>query len=106
MSNVNAYSGLNTNAGGFGGAQSITPTAQPADMRSWYEAMAKAWGNVLDGQAGRITNLSSQIGEGGQDNPGTMLALTTESLRMQFLSQNASTSTGSVGQALEALARK
>jgi hypothetical protein len=32
--------------------------------------------------------------------------LTAESLKMQFLSSNASTSTNSVGQALESLARK
>ncbi len=75
------------------------------DVRTWYEAMARAWGQSLDQQAQTITELSAQVTD-GQDQPSTMIQLTAESLRMQFLSQNASTSTNSVGQALEALARK
>jgi hypothetical protein len=74
--------------------------------KSWYEAMAKAWGNVLDQQAGKITELSDQIGNGGQDQPSTVTLLTAESLKMQFLATNSSTSNNSVGQALDALARK
>lgn len=80
--------------------------SQSNDLGSWYEAMAKAWGSALDDQANRVTTLSEQIGEGGKDDPSTITMLTAESLRMQFLSNNASTATSSVGQALEALARK
>jgi hypothetical protein len=83
-----------------------TKTASGRDVGSWFEAMAKAWGDTLDGQAQKITNLSSQIGNGGNDNPEAITMLTAESLRMQFLSSSASTSTTSVGQALESLARK
>lgn len=81
-------------------------SASVADVRSWYEAMASAWGNVLDQQAQTVTNLSSEVAVGGKDNPATMTLLSAESMRMQFLSQNASTSMSSVGQALETLARK
>lgn len=76
-----------------------------ASASSWYEAMSRAWGQTLDQQATRITNLSDVIGQGG-DQPSNVVALTAESLRMQFLSNNASTSQNSVGQALETLGRK
>lgn len=82
------------------------PGATASDVRSWYEAMASAWGNVLDQQAQTVTNLSGEVAVGGKDNPATMTLLSAESMRMQFLSQNASTSMSSVGQALETLARK
>lgn len=72
---------------------------------SWYEAMSRAWGQTLDQQATKITSLSDVIGQGG-DQPSNVVQLTAESLRMQFLSNNASTSQNSVGQALETLGRK
>ncbi|MET0328347.1 MAG: hypothetical protein ABW163_06220 [Luteimonas sp.] len=72
---------------------------------SWYEAMSRAWGQTLDQQATKITDLSNVIGQGG-DQPSNVVQLTAESLRMQFLSNNASTSQNSVGQALETLGRK
>ncbi|OZG74395.1 hypothetical protein BTA51_05135 [Hahella sp. CCB-MM4] len=87
-------------------ANTGTGNSQSSDLGSWYEAMAKAWGSALDTQADKITTLSSEVGENGQDNPSTITMLTAESLRMQFLSNNASTATSSVGQALDALARK
>ena len=67
---------------------------------SWYAAMARAWGSTLDSQAARITQLSDQV-SGGQDQPSVMIQLTSESLRMQFMSNNAATSQNAVGQALE-----
>jgi len=76
-----------------------------ASSSSWYEAMSRAWGQTLDQQATKITNLSNVIGQGG-DQPSNVVQLTAESLRMQFLSNNASTSQNSVGQALETLGRK
>lgn len=76
------------------------------NAKSWFEAMAKAWGTALDSQAAKITELSDQISNGGQDQPSTLTLLTTASLQMQFLATNASTSNNSVGQALETLGRK
>jgi hypothetical protein len=89
-----------------GASQNKTSGSQAGDMHSWYEAMAKAWGTALDNQAGRIASLSDAIGVERQSDPSVMISLTSESMRMQFLSQNASTSMSSVGQALETLARK
>lgn len=72
---------------------------------SWYESMARAWGSTMDSQASRITELSGSIG-GGNDQPSSMIALTSESLRMQFISNSASTSINSVAQGIEKLASK
>ncbi|WP_199171449.1 MULTISPECIES: hypothetical protein [Luteimonas] len=83
----------------------VTRAGRTGGSSSWYEAMSRAWGQTLDAQATRITNLSDVIGQGG-DQPSNVVALTAESLRMQFLSNNASTSQNSVGQALETLGRK
>ena len=87
------------------GAGGIRGGSSAGDRGSWYEAMSRAWGQTLDAQAPRITNLSDVIGGGG-DQPSNVVALTAESLKMQFLSNNASTSHNSVGQALETLGRK
>lgn len=73
---------------------------------SWFEALARAWGQTMDQQAGRVQELSENMGATGEDNPSQIVDLTAESLRMQFLSNSASTSTNSVGQALETMARK
>lgn len=82
-------------AGGGGGGSSS----------SWYESMARAWGQTMDGQASRITELSGTIG-GGNDQPSSMIALTSASLRMQFISNSASTSINSIAQAFDKLASK
>ncbi|CBL45613.1 hypothetical protein HDN1F_20300 [gamma proteobacterium HdN1] len=94
-----------TSSSSFDGKSVATTAVQSGDAASWYEAMSKAWGKVLDAQAGKVTGLASAIAD-GQDNPSTMTLLTAESLKMQFMSNNAATSTNSVGQALETLARK
>ncbi|MBL4866599.1 MAG: hypothetical protein JKY67_09520 [Pseudomonadales bacterium] len=80
--------------------------ADAKEKKNWYEAMATAWGETLNNQADIITDLSDQIGNQGQDDPKTMTLLTAQSMRMGFIASNASTSTSSVGKALEALARK
>jgi hypothetical protein len=68
---------------------------------SWFEAMAQAWGQALDKQAGEIQQRS-----GGDDTPAAVTALTTESLKMTFLSNSSHTSISTVGQALDTMARK
>lgn len=86
----------------------LRPGQRPVDAQesnSWFAAMARAWGNALDSQATRIAELSDAL-EGGGDMPSTTVQLTAESMRMQFLSNSASTSNNSVGQALETLGRK
>ncbi len=105
MSRINTTSSTMTDISMTGGSSGVPPTASTTEVGSWYEAMSKAWGAVLDGQAGKVTSLAESIGQ-GQDTPANITLLTAESLKMQFLSSNASTSTNSVGQALESLARK
>lgn len=82
-----------------------TVSPNPTAMGGWFEAMAKAWGNTLDDQAGNVGRLSQQLGA-GLDTPSQLTMLSAESMRMRFLSESASTSMKSVAQALEALARK
>jgi hypothetical protein len=75
------------------------------ESKSWFEAMARAWGEALDQQAGTITQLSESIGA-GQDTPSQVTILTAESMKMQFLANSSSTANNSVGQALETLGKK
>lgn len=77
---------------------------QPAG--SWFEAMAHAWGETLDRQAVRITELSDQIGPEGDDKPSVLAKLSAESLRMNFMANAEQTSLDSIGKALETMARK
>ena len=72
---------------------------------TWFEAMAQAWGEALDNQANLITQKSDAL-SGGNDSPSAITELTTESLRMSFLSNSSHTAISSVGQALETVARK
>ncbi len=76
------------------------------DRKSWYEAMAQAWGQALNNQAQVVTQLSNDIGNGGTDQPAQITQLTAESMRFSFMATNASTATTSVGEGLESLGRK
>ena len=84
--------GRSESAGGGGGG-------------SWFEALATAWGQSLDQEAGRLETMSDSIGN-GQEEPSQIALLSAESLRMSFLSQSENTSLSSVGQSLQTMARK
>ncbi len=73
---------------------------------TWFEAMAQAWGQALDNQADLIQQKSDAISTGGNDSPSAITELTTQSLKMSFLSNSSHSSISSVGQALETMARK
>lgn len=87
----------------------VAATPMTSDKKSgtgtWFEAMAKAWGDTLDAQADRIQAQSDVI-NGGNDTPSAVTELTTLSLKMSFLSNSSHTSISSIGQALETMARK
>lgn len=110
MSSVNGNEGVLSYIGAVGAStansSSTRSGSSSSSSNSWFESMARAWGQRLDAQASRITELSDSIGSSGNDNPSSMVALTAESLRMQFLSQNASTSTNATAQALEAISKR
>ena len=85
-----------------------TPMTLSKDSKgggTWFEAMAQAWGQALDNQASVIEQKSDVI-TGGNDTPAAITALTTESLKMTFLTNSSHTSISSVGSALETMARK
>lgn len=107
MSSISSVSTVDSafSSVGEGGGKS-SPSVSASDTNSWYESLARAWGSALDQQAGRIADLSDQINSNGDDMPSQVTILTAESMRMQFLSNNASTSLNAVGQALESLGRK
>ncbi len=111
MSSVNNNEGVLSYIGAVGANAAANSGgsrsgSSSGSSNSWFEAMARAWGDRLDAQASRITELSNAIGSSGNDQPSNMVALTAESLRMQFLSQNASTSTNATAQALEAISKR
>lgn len=72
---------------------------------TWFEAMARAWGEALDNQASTIEQQSNQLSN-GSDTPATITELTAQSLKMGFLSSSSHTAISSVGSALETMARK
>ena len=74
---------------------------------SWFEAMADAWGQALDKQAGEIEKLSGQItNDNAKDKPSTMTELQTASQRMSFMMSAADQVLKTLGEALKEMARK
>jgi len=80
-------------------------TASSSSGGTFFEAMAQAWGEALDRQANNIVQKSDAL-TAGDDSPAAVTALTTEALKMSFLSNSSHTSISTVGQALETMARK
>jgi hypothetical protein len=78
----------------------------PASSGSWFQKLAKGWGEALDHQADLIASESDVVGAGGGDSPSVITQLTADTLKMGFLAQSSQTSTSSAGNALETLARK
>lgn len=72
---------------------------------TWFEAMAEAWGQALDNQAAKIEDQSAAL-RGGDDSPSRITELTTQSLKMSFMSNSSHTSITSVSSGLETMSRK
>jgi vacuolar-type H+-ATPase catalytic subunit A/Vma1 len=87
-------------------ATAATQSTDKDKSGTWYQAMARAWGETLDRQASTLEGLSSQIGEGGMDNPSTLTLMSAEALKMGFLSQSSHTTLSSTGEALKTMAQK
>ncbi len=79
--------------------------AQNSSPSSWFEALSNAWGQTLDGEAGKLKTMSEGLSK-GMDNPSQVTQLTAEALKMSFLTQSSSTSIDTVGKALETMSRK
>lgn len=83
----------------------IPPQKSSNGGSSFFEAMARAWGEALDRQAATIEQQSNAISS-GNDTPQAITELTAQSLKMSFLSNSSHTAIGAVGQGLETMARK
>lgn len=73
---------------------------------TWFEAMARAWGEALDNQANIIQQESDQLNNQGTDMPSAITELTAQSQKMGFLSNSSHSAISSVGEALSTMARK
>ncbi|MFI4929563.1 MAG: hypothetical protein ACHP83_04945 [Burkholderiales bacterium] len=73
---------------------------------TWFEAMARAWGDALDNQANIIQQESDQLNNQGTDMPSAITELTAQSQKMGFLSNSSHSAISSVGEALSTMARK
>jgi hypothetical protein len=72
---------------------------------TWFEAMARAWGEALDKQATTIEQQSDALNN-GNDTPAAITELTAQSLKMGFLSNSSHSAISSVAEALNTMARK
>jgi hypothetical protein len=72
---------------------------------TWFEAMARAWGEALDKQANTIQEQSDVL-SAGNDTPAVITELSAQSLKMGFLSNSSHSAISSVGEALSTMARK
>jgi hypothetical protein len=87
-------------------ATSAIPNVTTGGKKStWYEALAQAWGQAMDNQAGQVESLAQQLND-GNDKPSTIAQLTAESQKMMFLATSEASSVNSVGSSLETMARK
>ena len=96
----------------IGGAMFIAPQSY-SDAKTkgpgsgnWYEALAEAWGQVMDKKAGELVAASDQIGNDGNNNPSAMIKASALAQEFAFTSNMAATSNSSVGQGLEAVSKR
>jgi hypothetical protein len=90
-------------------AMAPTTTQQPGSNGgkggTWFEAMARAWGDALDKQAATIQEQSDVL-SAGNDTPAVITELSAQSMKMGFLSNSSHSAISSVGEALSTMARK
>jgi hypothetical protein len=93
-------------ASALSGLTSVNPSSNGNNSQtSWYEALAAAWGSVLNGQANDIATLSNTIGTGAND-PASITNLTAKTLEFSFDATSASTSITEAGDGLKQLGQK
>jgi len=93
-------------ASALSGLTSVNPSGNGNNSQtSWYEALAAAWGSVLNNQANNIATLSNTIGAGSND-PASITNLTAQTLEFSFDATSASTSITESGDGLKQLGQK
>lgn len=94
-------------AGWLNTKQSTAKTAstRPVETHAdWYRSLANAWGKALDGQAQKLVDTANSIND--SSSVGDALMVSAQAHQLSFMSNAASTTSNSVGQALETLAKK
>ena len=83
------------------------PTARPHGSdanRNWYTALSRAMGRQLDGQAAQVEQLAGALPR--QATIGQVMQVQSAATLMQVMSSSAASVNNSIGQGLEALARR
>jgi hypothetical protein len=70
----------------------------------WYAALSRALGRKLDGQAERVLHLANELPRDAT--LGEVMRVNSEATLMQVMAQSAAKVSDSIGQGLEALARR
>ena len=100
---------------GINGAAPLFVTPQSVNKSSgryssggatWYEALAQAWGQVLDNKAGELVASSNDIGNNGVNNPSAILKASALAQEFNFLSSQAATATNSIADGLQSVAKR
>jgi hypothetical protein len=82
-----------------------TPSAGAATSNpNWYSALSRAMGRQLDGQAAQVKQLATELPH--QATIGQVMQVQAEATLMQVMSSSAASVNNSIGQGLEALARR
>lgn len=82
------------------------PTGIGTRTRSnWIEAVAQAWGVVLDDQTEQIVTASDKVA-GGDSRPSAVADLSSKSQMLGLLTSAQKTSMEAIGEASQTLARK
>lgn len=74
--------------------------------RNWFQAMAEAWGRVLDKKAADLLQASESIGTDGNNTPGHIVKFQAMAQEFAFTATTSATANNAVGQGLETVARK
>ena len=96
----------------IGGALFVAPqsysnaSSKGSGTGNWYEALAEAWGQVLDKKAGELVSASNQIGNDGNNNPSAMIKASALAQEFAFTSNMAATANSSVGNGLETVSKR
>lgn len=81
---------------------------QSANMNTgnpnWYLAMAKAWGNALDTEGQKLVDASLALSDDAT--VGDTIMVSAQAHKLSFMAQAASSTSNSIGQALETIAKK
>lgn len=79
-------------------------TSAGTSNHHWYAALSRALGRKLDGQAARVLQMANQLPRDAT--LGEVMRVNAEATLMQVMAQSAAKVNDSIGQGLEALARR